>query len=184
MTWDEDPKTFMLATVATAVLAAATSSAAALHPQWPALAIISAALSLLAAVFGYQAWVLGRQRRLNPIQRRTVVVELKRLADIHRAKANDAWDVVVRVSAADDREARTFGAELRDALVEAGWPTQGIFRNTDEPSLGLFVAVQDAAFDEAYELQLTLEQVGVHVSGSVKPTLAPRVIELLIGHTP
>jgi hypothetical protein len=184
MTWDENPKTFMLATVATAVAAATASGATAFLPQWPSLAVISAALSLLCAVFGYQAWVLGRQRRLSAMQRRTLVAELKRLAATHRLKANGAWDAVVRVAAADDREARRFASELRDALVEAGWSAEGVFRASGEATVGLFVAVQDAAFDEAYELQLSLEQVGLHASGSVKPALGAREVELFIGHTP
>jgi hypothetical protein len=184
MSWDENPKTFMLATVAAAVAAATASGATAFLPQWPSLAVISAALSLLCAVFGYQAWVLGRQRRLSAMQRRTLVAELKRFGVTHRLKANGAWDAVVRVAAADDREARRFASELRDALVEAGWSAQGVFRAPDETTVGLFVAVQDAAFDEAYELQLSLEQVGLHASGSVKPALGDREVELLVGHTP
>jgi nitroreductase len=198
MTWDENPKTFMIATVAAAVAAALASLTAAVVPERPAFAVVAAALSLVAGVLGYQTWAVGRRRRLTVMQRGSLVAELRRLAGAHLAAANGSgWDVRVRVAAADDPEARAFAAQLRDALVDAGWAARGIFRAPsgngssanghsahDAAGGAIVVAVQGVAFAEAYELQLALEQLGFGAVGATKPTLAPREIEVLVARTP
>ena len=177
MRWDESPKFLMIASIASAVVAAALSLAAVWdHPGYN---VAASALALLTALLAYRGYDRSTHRRLGRIQREHLVLRLRQLPA----------PIEFRVVAVPHDEAVRFAQELLGVFVEAGWPAHGVYRAlpANVASTGLFVAVQDGNFpsEEERRLLLALSEFGMYAVKSTSPKLThPKALELLVGHRP